>query len=119
DMMKEALSLDLDLDHQYIYELKMNQRSEALFKYLIIKHCNALNEYMPFMFEKIDDYTEILFPEGLLGADSFLREMTDPAMIPESNWENIEVIGWLYQYYISDEKDRVFKEKKKYSSKEI
>jgi len=119
DMLKEALSLDLDLDKEYIYELKMNNNSEELFKYLIIKHCNDLNRYMPFMFETIDDYTEILFPEGLLGTDSFLRQMTNTVVIPEDNWTEIEVIGWLYQYYIAEEKDRVFKEKKKYKAEEI
>lgn len=119
DMMKEALSLELDLDKEYIYELKINNNSEELFKYLIIKHCNDLNRYMPFMFETIDDYTEILFPEGLLATDSFLRHMTNIEIIPEDNWGEIEVIGWLYQYYIAEEKDRVFKEKKKYKAEEI
>jgi len=119
DMMKEALSLDLDLDKEYIYDLKMNNNSEELFKYLIIKHCNDLNRYMPFMFETIDDYTEILFPEGLLATDSFLRYMTNTEEIPEDNWKEIEVIGWLYQYYIAEEKDRVFKEKKKFKAEEI
>ena len=77
DMVKEALSLDLDLDKEHVYELKMNNNTEELFKYLIIKHCNDLNRYMPFMFETIDDYTEILFPEGLLATDSFVRQMTN------------------------------------------
>ncbi|MBY6088216.1 BREX-1 system adenine-specific DNA-methyltransferase PglX [Priestia flexa] len=119
DMMKEALSLDLDLDKEYIYELKINNNSEELFKYLIIKHCNDLNRYMPFMFETIDDYREILFPEGLLATDSFVRQMTNTVVIPEDNWKKVEVIGWLYQYYISDEKDRVIKAKKKYKTEEI
>ncbi|WP_033826332.1 DNA methyltransferase, partial [Bacillus andreraoultii] len=119
DMMKEALSLDLDLDKEYVYELKMNNQTDELFKYLIKMHCNDLNRYMPFMFETIEDYTEILFPEGLLGTDSFVRKMTDTEVIPEDNWEQIEVIGWLYQYYIADEKDRVFKAKRKYKAEEI
>ncbi|WP_026584642.1 BREX-1 system adenine-specific DNA-methyltransferase PglX [Bacillus sp. J33] len=108
DMMKEALTLDLDLDKEYIYEQKMNNNSEELFKYLIIKHCNDLNRYMPFMFETINDYTEILFPEGLLATDSFVRYMTNIELIPEDNWGKVEVIGWLYQYYISEEKKRIF-----------
>lgn len=119
DMMQEALSLDLDLDKEYIYELKMNNQSEELFKYLIIKHCNDLNRYMPFMFEKIDDYTEILFPEGVLATDSFIRQMTDSEIIPEDNWEKVEVIGWLYQYYIAEENERVIKAKKRYKPEEL
>lgn len=119
DMMKEALSLDLELDKEHVYDLKMNNKTDELFKYLIKMHCNDLNRYMPFMFETIEDYSEILFPEGLLGTDSFVRQMTDTEVIPEDNWEKIEVIGWLYQYYIADEKDRVFKAKKKYKAEEI
>lgn len=119
DMMKEALKLDLDLDKQYVYELKLNNNDEELFKYLIIKHCNDLNRYMPFMFETIDDYTEILFPNGLLAAESFVTKITNIEVIPESNWKEIEVIGWLYQYYIAEEKDRVIKAKKKYEKDEI
>jgi type II restriction/modification system DNA methylase subunit YeeA len=118
DMMKDALSIDLDLDKEYIYDLKVNNKSEELFKYLIIKHCNDLNRYMPFMF-KTDDYTEILFPEGLLAKDSFIRQMTNTEIIPEKNWRKVEVIGWLYQYYIAEEKDRVIHAKKKYKTEEI
>ncbi|WP_342567782.1 BREX-1 system adenine-specific DNA-methyltransferase PglX [Psychrobacillus sp. FSL K6-4046] len=119
DMMKEALSLDLELDKEYVYDLKVNNKTDELFKYLIKMHCNDLNRYLPFMFETIEDYTEILFPEGLLGTDSFVRQMTNIEEIPEGNWEKIEVIGWLYQYYIAEEKDRVFKAKTKYKTEEI
>lgn len=119
DMMKEALSLDLELDKELVYELKMANKTDELFKYLIKVHCNDLNRYMPFMFETIEDYKEILFPEGLLAKDSFVRKLTDTEFIPEDNWEQIEVIGWLYQYYIADEKDRVFKAKSKYKAEEI
>ncbi|MEB7770944.1 BREX-1 system adenine-specific DNA-methyltransferase PglX [Kurthia gibsonii] len=115
DMMKEALSLDLDLDKEYIYKLKTAKEdtTNELFKYLIKVHCNDLNRYMPFMFETIEDYKEILFPEGLLGTDSFVRQMTNPEVIAESDWESVEIIGWLYQYYISEEKDEVFANLKK------
>lgn len=119
DMMKEALSLDLELDKELVYELKMANKTDELFKYLIKVHCNELNRYMPFMFETIEDYKEILFPEGLLGTDSFVRQMTNTDVIAESDWESVEIIGWLYQYYISDEKDRVIQAKIKYKTEEI
>ncbi|MEH7502942.1 BREX-1 system adenine-specific DNA-methyltransferase PglX [Neobacillus drentensis] len=119
DMINEALSLDLEIDKEYVYDLKLNNNSEELFKYLIIKHCNNLNRYLPFMFETIDDYTEILFPEGMLAKDSFIRQMTDTDLINEDNWQKVEVIGWLYQYYIAEEKDRVIQAKKKYKTEEI
>ncbi|MCD1158980.1 BREX-1 system adenine-specific DNA-methyltransferase PglX [Peribacillus frigoritolerans] len=119
DMINEALSLELEIDKEYVYNLKLNNKTEELFKYLIIKHCNDLNRYLPFMFETIDDYTEILFPEGLLAKDSFLRQMTVTDVIQEDDWGKIEIIGWLYQFYISEEKERVFKQKSKYKSEEI
>ncbi|MDQ0917569.1 BREX-1 system adenine-specific DNA-methyltransferase PglX [Paenibacillus sp. V4I5] len=119
DIIKEALTIDLDIDKELVYELKLNNKTEELLKYLVIKQCNDLNKALPFMFETIDDYKEILFPEGLLAKESFLREMIDVAIIPESDWEQVEIIGWLYQYYISDEKDRVFKDKAKFKAEEI
>ncbi|MDN4076366.1 BREX-1 system adenine-specific DNA-methyltransferase PglX [Paenibacillus polymyxa] len=119
DIIKEALTVDLDIDKELIYELKLNNKTEELFKYLVIKQCNGLNKILPFMFETIDDYKEILFPDGLLTKDSFLRDMTDVTVIPESDWGQVEIIGWLYQYYISEEKDRVIKAKKKYKTEEI
>lgn len=119
DMMKEALSLDLDIDKEYVYELKLNNKTDELFKYLIKVHCNDLNRYMPFMFETIEDYTEILFPEGLLGTDSFIREMTNTEIIPEKDWKKVEIIGWLYQYYIAEENERVIQAKKRYKKEEI
>ncbi|MCG7380058.1 BREX-1 system adenine-specific DNA-methyltransferase PglX [Paenibacillus sp. ACRSA] len=113
DLIKEALTVDLDIDKELVYELKLNNKTEELFKYLIIKQCNSLNKVLPFMFETIDDYKEILFPEGLLAKDSFLREMTDTQVIPEQDWEQVEIIGWLYQFYISEKKDQVFADLKK------
>lgn len=111
DIIKEALNIDLDIDKDLVYRLKTSSDNDAidrLYKYLIIKQCNALNDILPLMFEKIMDYTELLFPDGLLADGSFLRVMTDENNIPEENWENVEILGWLYQYYISERKDEVF-----------
>jgi hypothetical protein len=119
DMLNKVFELDLEIDQEYVYDLKLNNKTEELFKYLLIKHCNDLNRFLPFMFETIDDYTEILFPEGMLAKESFLHQMVDTELIPEDNWQKVEVIGWLYQYYIAEEKDRVIKEKKKYKTEEI
>lgn len=119
DMMKEALSLPLEMDKAYVYELIMAQDRETLFKYLTLQHCHDLHRYMPFMFETVHDETDLLFPEGLLTNDSFIAVMTNTELIPEKSWEKIEMIGWLYQYYIAEEKDRVFKKKAKYTKTEI
>ena len=119
DMMKEALSLGLDVDTEKVYEMKLNNQDDELFKYLIIAHCNDLNDYLPFMFGTIEDYTEILFPEGLLNTDSFVRKMTNTEVFPEDDWYEVEIIGWLYQYYISEENERLISAKKAYKPDEI
>lgn len=119
DMMKEALSLGLDIDNEKVYEMKLNNQDDELFKYLIIAHCNDLNDYLPFMFGTIEDYTEILFPEGLLNTDSFVRTMTNTEVFPEDDWYEVEIIGWLYQYYISEENERLISAKKAYKPDEI
>lgn len=119
DMMKEALSLGLDIDTEKVYEMKLNNQDDELFKYLVIAHCNDLNDYLPFMFGTIEDYTEILFPEGLLNTDSFVRKMTNTQIFPEDDWYEVEIIGWLYQYYISEENERLISAKKAYKPNEI
>lgn len=119
DMFKEALNLDLPIDKELVYNLKIENNTDELFKYLIKIHCNDLNRYMPFMFETIEGYIEVLIPEGLLGTDTFVRKMTDVNVIAEEDWTNVEIVGWLYQYYISDENERVIKAKKKYKKEEI
>ncbi|MBZ9684973.1 BREX-1 system adenine-specific DNA-methyltransferase PglX [Clostridium estertheticum] len=119
DLIKEASNVDLPVDKQKIYEMKLNNDMEGLFKYMIIAQCNSLNKTLPFMFQKIGDYTELLLPDGLLNEGSFVRKLTETKLIEESDWEDVEIIGWLYQYYNSDEKDRVIQAKKKYTKEEI
>ncbi|MDB3929303.1 BREX-1 system adenine-specific DNA-methyltransferase PglX [Paracoccaceae bacterium] len=76
------------------------------YRYLIVSACNYWHSAMPFLFEKIADYTELLMPDDLLSGNSILVKLRD-AMTPE-NCEDVEVIGWLYQFYISEKKDEVF-----------
>src|SRR5699024_12625940 len=114
DMIREALSLNLPINKEYVYNLKVENDTEKLFKYLIKLHCNDLNSYMQFMFETIEDYTEILFPEGLLSTDSFVKDMTDTEHIPEENWQQVEIIGWLYKYYMYYVNDKVIIGKRRF-----
>jgi len=76
------------------------------YRLLLVAMCNHWHGHMPFMFEKIADFTELLMPEDLLSPDSVLAglrtEMTD------EDCQDVEVIGWLYQFYISEKKNRVF-----------
>lgn len=119
DLLREANTVNLDVDKQIIYEYKINSDRDGLFKYMIISQCDALNVALPFMFEKTDHYTQLLFPDGLLNKDAFISRLTDVELIKEEWWTNVEIIGWLYQYYIASEKDRVIKAKKKYKKDEI
>lgn len=81
------------------------------YRILFIAACNSLNKQLPFMFEKIDDYAEILLPHDLLSENSVLSKVIET--LDAETCENVEVIGWLYQYYISAKKDKVFEDIKK------
>lgn len=111
DIICDALNVDLPVDRTVIYDYQDHNDTEGLFKYLIIHQCNALNEILPFMFEKIADYSELLFPSYLLQEGSVVRELV--TSIEEPDWQEVEIIGWLYQYYISEKKDEVFADLKK------
>lgn len=81
------------------------------YKLLFVSYCNSLNKQLPFMFEKISDYTELLLPDDLLAQNSVLSNTIE--VLDAETCKDIEVIGWLYQYYISEKKDEVFAELKK------
>lgn len=94
-------------------------KTEDAFKDRIIRHCSQLHNYFPAVFSSNYKYIEILFPERMLDKQSFITKLTDPTVIPIEKWKQVEIIGWLYQYYFSEEKDRVIKAKKKYKAEEI
>ena len=100
---------ELDLNLDYVYELQdrgTEQAREELYKYILIKQCNELGKIIPQMFEKIQDYTELLLPDNLLQEGSVIRKMVTD--IDEEDWkEEVEIIGWMYQYYISEKHDEV------------
>ena len=112
-IITEAIHLDLDgLNMEKVYELKDAEKTEELYKYLLIVQCNALNKILPGMFQKIADYTELLLPDNLLREGSVIQQMID--LIPEDDWKDaVQIIGWLYQYYNSEKKDDVFAALKK------
>jgi type II restriction/modification system DNA methylase subunit YeeA len=112
DIIREVLHIDLDLDQELVYRLQDENNTEELFKYIFIKQCNELGKIMPVVFEDIEDYTELLLPDNLLQESSVIRELI--TSIEEGDWkEQVEIIGWLYQYYISEKKDEVFADLKK------
>ena len=112
-IITEAIHLNLDgLDMEKVYELKDAEKTEDLYKYLLIVQCNAMNKILPGMFQKIADYTELLLPDNLLREGSIIQQMIE--LIPEDDWKDaVQIIGWLYQYYNSEKKDDVFAALKK------
>ena len=94
------------LDKNHIIELQLaGNKEEELYRELLLGQCHRLYSIMPFMFEAIDDATELLLPDNLTKTDSILKGLINE--IPEEDWQSIEVIGWLYQFYISEHKDAV------------
>lgn len=108
EVLKEAMTVEIDgLDRSVVLDLLDKQNNEELYKYLLITQCNALNQGLPYMFEKISNWTELLFPANLLRGDSIIGQMI--SMIPEEDWTDaVQIIGWLYQYYNSELKDETF-----------
>ena len=76
------------------------------YRQLLVLTCNEWHKPMPFLFEELDDYTELLMPEDLLSQTSILAEMRK--VMTEDACQDVEIIGWLYQFYISEKKDQVF-----------
>lgn len=107
EILEHAHHLDLPgLDRARVMDLKLDgTRDEELYRDLLLAQCRALHQAMPFLFESVDDETELLLPEHLLQTDSLIRELV--TAIPEDDWQEIEIIGWLYQFYISEKKDQV------------
>lgn len=111
-IITEAIHLEIEgLDIDKVYEFKEADKTEELYKYLLITQCNALNKILPGMFQRIADYTELLLPDNLLREGSVVQRMI--AEIPESNFDieseegQVEIIGWLYQYYNDEKKNEV------------
>ena len=107
EILLHAEHVDLPgLDKQKVVELKLDGTKDAeLYRMLLVAQCNALHAAMPFLFERIDDETELLLPDNLLHSDSLVRKMVRE--IDEEDWQEVEIIGWLYQFYISERKDEV------------
>lgn len=102
EILEHAEHVDLPgLDRNKVIELKLDGTKEAeLYRMLLVAQCNALHSAMPFLFERIDDETELLLPDNLLHSDSLIRQLVNE--IDEADWQEIEIIGWLYEAYIAE-----------------
>lgn len=118
EILSEALHLEMNgLDTQKVFDYIEQNKQEELYKYLLLTLCNEMNEYLPFMFTSINDYKTLLFPDNLLKDDSVLARLISD--IDEDSWlDQVQIIGWLYQYYNSELKDIVMK-KKNYTKDDI
>ena len=119
DILSEAQSGTLDdslnVDTTKLLNLLSQNELESAYQLLLVSMFNQFNDSMPYMFETIDDYTELLMPDGLLSDQSIIKDIVDG--VDEDDWEDVQIIGWLYQFYISEKKDEVMG--KKYTQDEI
>ena len=106
-LLDDCLDVDMPgLNSNRVKELKLDgTQDETLYRELLLAQCHALHTAMPFLFEPIDDASELLLPENLTKTDSLIHDLVTE--IPEEDWQSVEIIGWLYQFYISEKKDEV------------
>ncbi|WP_180041458.1 BREX-1 system adenine-specific DNA-methyltransferase PglX [Acinetobacter sp. YH12218] len=106
-ILEECLDIDLPgLDASRVAELKLDgNKDEELYRELLLAQCHALNQVMPLLFEQVSDESELLLPDNLTKTDSLIRDLV--SSISEEDWSDVQIIGWLYQFYISEKKDQV------------
>ncbi|GGA69574.1 BREX-1 system adenine-specific DNA-methyltransferase PglX [Ornithinibacillus halotolerans] len=115
DILLQYETMNLDIDEKQIKDLIHKGDNEQAYRKLFIAQCNALNQLLPFLFERIEDYTELLLPDYLLDQESIIRKIVNE--LSDENFyqvqedgtqkDNVEVLGWLYQYYMSEKKEKV------------
>lgn len=106
--------LDINFGKEKYVELKSDNEK---FKYVLLLVCKKLGKVIPQVFDGVTDYIDILIPDNLLNDTGFITKVINE--IPEDNYNQVEIIGWLYQYYNQAEKDRVINAKKPYKKNEI
>lgn len=119
EILADVLHLELDgLDKQKVAAYIEQNQTDELYRYLLLTQCNALNTALPGMFERLGSYTELLLPNNILKADGILGRLVSD--IPEEDWhDQVQIIGWLYQYYSSEEKERLINAKKRYKKQDL
>lgn len=108
EILTNVLHLDLPgLDKAKVSELLHSNQTEDLYRYLLLTQCNALNELLPEMFERMGAYTEMLLPNNILKTEGVIGRLVKE--IPEEDFRDaVQIIGWLYQYYNTEPKQAVF-----------
>lgn len=108
----EELNLEADLVYKHQDEMNRNE----LYQYLLIHQCNQLGEILPTVFGEITEEIGLLLPDGLLGGQSVIGDIL--SLIEEEDWKDVEIVGWLYQFYVSEEKDEFFANRSKKAGKD-
>lgn len=126
ELLQEAkagnIPQELPVNHQRIYDLfsgkipSSNPQNEA-YRELLVGACNHLNSIFPFLFERINDYAELLLPDDLLSEFSVIEDIKKGMQAEDCH--EVEILGWLYQFYISEKKDEVFASKAKVKKEDI
>ena len=113
DTVTEVLQLveELSLDKELIYHLQDTHNTNELFKYIIEKQGMQLEKMLPNVFSPVEADFYLLLPNDLLQDSGIIRDLI--TLIPDEAWEDIEIVGWLYQFYVSEEKDQIFSDLKK------
>ena len=112
EILTKAIELDFEsLNMETVYAFKEANKDEELYRYLLIVQCNELNKILPHMFQKLEDYTELLLPDNLLRDGSVIEQLV--TTIPQEDFDinkggQVEIIGWLYQYYNTEPKAETF-----------
>ncbi|MFB4169022.1 BREX-1 system adenine-specific DNA-methyltransferase PglX [Virgibacillus sp. JSM 102003] len=107
DILLQYETMVLDVDHQQINKWLQKNDNEKAYRKLFVAQCNNLNTVLPTLFEKINDYTELLLPDYLLDSEFIISKLVVNQELDDS-FKEVEVIGWLYQYYNAEPKDEVF-----------
>ena len=111
-VLKCALDVQIEgLDASRVMELMQTGDDEALFRCLFLAQCDELSSCIPGVFDRVGSAMELLLPDGLLRQDSVIDRLV--TSIPEEDWEHVEILGWMYQYYNAEVKDAFFKSKAK------
>ena len=108
----EALDVEIEgADPVRVAELKQAGEDGPLFRYLFLAQCAELFGCLPGVFQPVDACMALLLPANLMDADGVIGRMVGD--IPEEDWRNVQVLGWMYQYYNSEVKDAFFASKAK------
>jgi type II restriction/modification system DNA methylase subunit YeeA len=126
ELLQEAkagnIPKELPVNHQRIFDLldgkipATNAQNEA-YRELLVGACNQLHSIFPFLFEKIKDYSELLLPDDLLSEFSIIEDIKNG--MPPEDCEEVEILGWLYQFYISALNEKLISSKKIYTKSEL